>query len=80
MPRKLLHERWDAASDDRLRLLWGKPLTVYAIARRMRRSTDTVQSKAAALGLPRRSPGARMPTTVASSDECEAMTSNVVRA
>lgn len=80
MPRKLLHERWDVASDDRVRLLWGKPLTVHAIARRMKRTIGTVQSKAATLGLPRKAPGARTLTFVAPFEECETKTNNVVRA
>jgi hypothetical protein len=61
MPRKPLYERWTAETDDVLRQLWAKPLTVSAIARRMKRSPGTIQMKAAALGLPRRMPGDRLP-------------------
>ena len=74
MPRKPLHEPWTIETDEALRNLWAKPLTLSAIARRMKRATATVQLKATAtvqlkataLGLPKREMGAKLPGSAAS--------------
>lgn len=68
MPRKLIHVRWTSETDDLLRRLWAKPLTVAAIGRRMRRHPGTIQAKAASLGLPRREPSATFAQTEAPSE------------
>ncbi len=52
MPRQLLNRKWSAEEDEKLRLLWTRPLTVNAIAVKMRRSRDTILLKARQLGLP----------------------------
>ena len=66
MPRKPLHEPWTIETDEALRHLRAKPLTLSAIARRMKRATATVQLKATALGLPKREMGAKLPGSAAS--------------
>jgi len=52
MPRPPIYTKWSDAEDEVLRRLWSSSLTITAIARRMRRSHDTVQMKAVKLGLP----------------------------
>ncbi len=51
MPRQLLTRKWSAEEDEKLRLLWARPLTVKAIGFKMRRSRDTILQKANHLGL-----------------------------
>ena len=61
MPRKPLHQPWTFETDQQLRSLWRKPLTLSAIARRMKRATGTIQLKASALGLRKRDSRAKAP-------------------
>jgi hypothetical protein len=52
MPRALLHKKWSVDDDELLKRLWSKALPLSSIARRMRRSAETVRLKAHALRLP----------------------------
>ena len=78
MPRKLIHVPWTTEVDELLCRLWRKPLTVAAIGRRMQRNPTTIQARAAALGLPPRQPGAKLPgQMVSTNDETGVKTSPV---
>ena len=52
MPRTPIYAKWSEAEDETLTRLWATASTISGIARRMRRSPDTVRMKAAKLGLP----------------------------
>ena len=56
MPRPPIYKRWTETEDEVLKRLWAELPTLYAIARRMRRSESTVRQKGAALGLPPKEP------------------------
>jgi len=57
MARPPIHPKWSNAEDEVLKRHWAKPLSITAIAMRMRRSHDKVRLKAAVLGLPSKNHG-----------------------
>jgi len=74
MPRKPIYAPWTTEVDELLRRLWDRPLTIAAIARRMRRHPGTIQAKAAALGLSPRQSGASFARSVGAKPETKQAT------